>query len=71
MNWNRRGPQNNCDQPADIRLALERYAEKKTPLNVIALTPSVMTRSVFENIPTKFPALGTPRVRRFSIVSNP
>lgn len=49
-------------QPAGVRAALERLQDRKVKLDVIAVSPSAANWSILENLPSKFPALGTPRL---------
>jgi ribose transport system permease protein len=49
-------------EPAEMRAGLEKLAAAGKPLKVIALTPAVANWPVFENVSTKFPTLGSPRI---------
>ena len=49
-------------QPADVRAVFERLQGKETKLDVIAATASTANWSVFDNLPSKFPTIGTPRL---------
>jgi ribose transport system permease protein len=49
-------------EPSDLRAVLQRLDNSNTKVDVIAVTPGAASWSVFENLNTKFPALGSPRI---------
>ena len=48
--------------PRTARQQLQKVAEEKTRLAFIATTPDCAAWTVFENLPEKFPAIGSPRL---------